>query len=46
MDEFVDTSDFPDPVISHCDPQHPTVVSSTQPAALEELNSDGQVLQE
>ena len=29
MDEFVDTSDFPDPVISHCDPQHPTVVSST-----------------
>ena len=28
MDEFVDTSDFPDPVISHCDPQHPTVVSS------------------
>ena len=33
-DEFVDTSDFPDPVISHCDPQHPTVVSSTQPADL------------
>ena len=33
-DEFVDTSDFPGPVISHCDPQHPTAVF------------DGQLLQE
>ena len=41
-DEFVDTSDCP--VISHCDPQHPTAVSSTQPAALQEWLDDSPLL--
>ena len=37
--EFVDTSDCPGPVISHGDPQHPTAVSSTQPAARNDLTT-------